>query len=63
MLHEFFAEARLDLQFKDRFGFEVQSREWFLIPLEAIEEGVEKLIAKMLTQYRYDVETAKLVKC
>ncbi|NJR25485.1 MAG: GIY-YIG nuclease family protein [Richelia sp. CSU_2_1] len=42
MLQKFFASARLDLELQDRFGLPVQPKEWFLVPLEAIEEAIEK---------------------
>lgn len=61
LLHKFFASARLDLELKDRFGFDVLPREWFLIPFPMIEEAVEKLIAGTLADYRYDPQTAQIV--
>lgn len=62
LLHKFFAGARLDLEFRDRFGFGVEPREWFLVPLPVILEVVEKLKDGSLAKYCYDTEKAKLVK-
>jgi len=61
LLHKFFASARLDLELKDRFGFDVTPREWFLIPVPVIEEAVEKLKAGTIASYRYDTQTAQIV--
>ena len=33
-----FASARLDMELKDRFGSQVEPREWFLLPLNAVSE-------------------------
>jgi hypothetical protein len=38
LLQKFFGSARLDLELIDRFGTPVKPREWFLVPLEVIEE-------------------------
>ena len=35
LLHKFFGSARLDLELKDRFGAQVEPREWFLVPLSS----------------------------
>jgi hypothetical protein len=60
LLHKFFSGAQLDLELKDRFGFEVVPREWFLVPLSAIEEAVEQLKAGTLVNYDYDLQTAQI---
>lgn len=62
LLHKFFDNARLDVELKDRFGIPVQPREWFFVPLSAIEEVIEKIQAGTLHQFRYDLETARLTK-
>jgi len=62
LLQKFFASARLDLELQDRFGIPVQPREWFLVPLEVIEEAIEKIKEGTLDQFRYDRETASLTR-
>ena len=54
LLHKFFDPARLDLQLKDRFGFDVEPREWFLLPLPIIEEAIQKLIDGTLPKHQYN---------
>jgi len=61
LLHKFFGKARLDLELKDRFGFQVEPREWFLVPLAVIEEAIEKLKDGTIENFRYDPESARLV--
>lgn len=62
LLHKFFGSARLDLELKDRFGSQVEPREWFLVPLPVIEEFIEKLKAGTLSMYRYDPKTATMIQ-
>jgi T5orf172 domain len=62
LLQKFFGSARLDLELKDRFGTPVKPKEWFLIPLEVIEEVIEKIKEGTIDQFRYDLETASLAR-
>lgn len=62
LLHKFFDSARLDLQLKDRFGFDVAPREWFLAPLPVIQDAVHKLIEGTISDYCYDTESAQLMR-
>ncbi len=62
LLQKFFSSARLDLALKDRFGATVKPREWFLVPLEVIEEVIEKIKEGNIDQFRYDLETASLTR-
>jgi len=61
LIHRIFAPARLDIEIKDRFGNPVVPREWFLVPLYVIDDAVEKIKDKTITQYRYDTKTAALM--
>jgi hypothetical protein len=61
LLHKFLGSARLDLELKDRFGLQVEPREWFLVSLSVIDEAIQKLMAGTITRFRYDAETARLV--
>ncbi len=62
LIHKFFGSARLDLELKDRFGVQVESREWFLLPLAVIEEAIQKIKEGTIGSFRYDSETARLVE-
>ncbi|WP_271252586.1 GIY-YIG nuclease family protein [Pseudanabaena sp. Chao 1811] len=62
LLHKFFDHVRLDVQLQDRFGIPVKPREWFLVPLEVVESVITKIKEGNLDQFRYDPETANLVR-
>jgi T5orf172 domain len=62
ILHKFFSSARLELALPDRFDATVQPREWFMVPLDAIEEALEKIKEGTIDRFRYDLETARIVR-
>ena len=62
LIHHVFAPARLDIQILDRFGNPVSPREWFLVPRPAIDEAVERIKDKTITQYTYNPQSASLQK-
>ena len=62
LIQKFFGSARLDLELKDRFGNPVKPREWFLVPLNVIEEAVEKIQEGTIDQFRYEPKTASLTR-
>lgn len=63
LIHRFFASARLNIEIKDRFGRPIIPQEWFCVPFDCIEEVVERIKDKSITQYKYDVKSASLIKC
>lgn len=62
ILHKFFASVRLDMELKDRFGSQVEPKEWFLVPLSAIEEAMEKVINGTIGEFRYDPKSARIIR-
>lgn len=62
LIHRALGPARLDLSAGDRFGKTVQPREWFLVPLSAIDLLVSMISDGSVTNYRYDLEQARFVK-
>lgn len=60
LLHRIFEAARLDVEIKDRFGHPVTPREWFLVPLFAIDEAVERIRDGSIKGMSYDPETASI---
>lgn len=61
LIHRIFAPAQLDVEIKDRFGRPVIPQEWFLVPLFVIDEAVERIRDRTITQYTYDPKHARLV--
>ena len=62
LFHRLFAQARLNITINDRFGQPVKPEEWFLVPLFAIDEVVERIKDGSITDYVYDHTAARLVK-
>ena len=62
LLHRFFADAAYEIEITDRFGQPVKPREWFLIPLHAIDEAVQRIRDGSISGYRYAPSLAALVK-
>jgi hypothetical protein len=62
LFHRIFSIAQIDISIDDRFGSPVKPREWFLVPLQVIDEAVERIRDGSITEVRYDPQLAKLVK-
>lgn len=62
LIHRALSPARLDLSAGDRFGKSVHPREWFLVPLGAIDQLVSMISDGSLTDHKYDLEQAGFVK-
>ena len=61
LIHRALGPARLDLSAGDRFGKTVQPREWFLVPLSAIDELVTRISDGSVTHFRYEPAHAQFV--
>ncbi|GAA5001459.1 GIY-YIG nuclease family protein [Acinetobacter puyangensis] len=60
LIHKVLQSAQLDITIDDRFGNPVKPKEWFLVPINIIDEIVEKIKDETITQVTYDPITAKL---
>jgi len=61
IFHRIFASAQLDLTIPDRFGNPVKPQEWFLVPLNVIDEAVDRIVDGSIVNVIYDPQTARLV--
>lgn len=61
IFHRLFGAVQLDLTIEDRFGHPVKPREWFLVPLQVIDEAVQRIRDGSITDMVYDPKTARLV--
>lgn len=61
LIHRIFEPARLDIEIMDRFGRPVTPKEWFLVPLFAINDAVEKIKDGTIASFAYDPAQAKLI--
>jgi Meiotically Up-regulated Gene 113 (MUG113) protein len=60
VIHRIFGPAQLNIEVKDRFGNPVVPREWFLVPLHAIDDAVEKIRDGTIGDYIYNPSAARL---
>ncbi len=61
LIHRIFEPARLEIEIMDRFGRPVLPREWFLVPIFAIKDAVERIKDGTISGYVYDPKQARLV--
>ncbi|CAK0766135.1 conserved hypothetical protein [Gammaproteobacteria bacterium] len=61
IFHRLFSAAQIDLTIEDRFGHPIKPREWFLVPLNVIDEAVQRIRDGSITEVVYDLNTARLV--
>jgi hypothetical protein len=62
LFHRLFSSAQLDLVIHDRFGNPVKPKEWFLVPLDVIDEAVRCIRDGSIIDLAYDTKTARLVR-
>lgn len=62
LIHRVFEPARLDIEVRDRFDRPVRAREWFLVPIFAIDEAVKRIRDSTITGYVYDPQTARMIE-
>lgn len=54
LIHKVFSAAQINLSIPDRFGHMVKPREWFLVPLDVVDEVVQRIRDRSILNYRYD---------
>lgn len=54
LLHNFFGESCLNIDVFDEDGKRYTPREWFIAPLEVIEQAIALIITEEIVGYRYD---------
>jgi hypothetical protein len=60
LIHKVFSAAQINLTIPDRFGHMVKPREWFLVPLNVIDEAVERIRDRSILAYRYNPTKGRL---
>jgi hypothetical protein len=58
LLHQFFAHANLQLEVV--LGRSVTPKEWFVVPLDLVEEAVTRILDRSIVNYRYDAVSRKI---
>lgn len=62
LLHTFFGRACLNMDLYDNDGKKYAPREWFVAPIEVIEQAVVLLINGEIIHYRYDIDQEEIVE-
>jgi hypothetical protein len=61
LLHRFFGSACLDVEVTDNAGMKQTPREWFIAPIEVIEQAIHFVLSGEIVQFRYDSKLAQMV--
>ncbi len=61
LLHNFFGKSCLELDVFDEKGKRHTPREWFIAPLEVIEQTVELIINGKIVNYQFDAENMAIL--
>jgi hypothetical protein len=61
LLHNFFASVRLDLDVNDDKGKRHRPQEWFIVPIEVINQAIEMLADGSIVNYKYDDNSESIV--
>ncbi len=56
LIHRFFAGACLDIDIELANGKRLNPREWFVVPLDVIEEAIQLILNEKITDYVYDTK-------
>jgi len=59
LLHQFFAHANLQVEVV--LGRPVVPKEWFVVPLDLVEEAVKRILDRSIVDYRYDAVSRKIL--
>ena len=61
LLHNFFGNTCLEVDVFDKNGKRHTPQEWFIVPLNVIEQAIELIINGEIINYRYDVDEKVIV--
>ena len=62
LIQRFFGNTCLDIDVYDKNGKRHRPREWFIAPIEAIEQAVALIISGEIINYRFDKENCMIVE-
>ena len=61
LIHKFFGASCLEVDVFDKKGRRHTPREWFIVPLEAIEQAVTLIVAGKIMDYKYDTDNQTII--
>lgn len=62
LIHNFFGNSCLEIDVFDEKRKRYTPREWFIAPIEVIEQTIELIINGKVTNYKYDAENMTIIK-
>jgi hypothetical protein len=62
LLHNFFGNSCLELDVFDQKGKRHTPREWFIAPIEVIEQAIELIINGKIVNYKFDAGNMTIIK-
>ncbi|MEA1956245.1 MAG: GIY-YIG nuclease family protein [Campylobacterota bacterium] len=62
LIHKFFSHCCLNVDIVDAKGNLYNPKEWFIVPLNTIEEAIELIKNRRIINYKYDYEIEKIIK-
>ena len=62
LIQRFFGHTCLEIDVFDSNGIRHTPREWFIVPLKAIEQAITLIISGEIVNYRYDKENEVIIK-
>ena len=54
LIHKFFGNSCLEIEIYDAYGDVYRPREWFIVPIQVIDEAIELIINGKIINYQYD---------
>ena len=61
LIHKFFGHTCLEIDVFDKKGIRHTPREWFIVPLDAIEKAITLIISGEIVNFKYDAETQTII--
>lgn len=62
LIHKFFGNSCLDIEIFDGNGKLYKPREWFIAPLEVIEEAINLIVSGKIIYFKYNEASEKIVE-
>ena len=62
LIQRFFGHTCVEIDVFDKKGIRHTPREWFIVPLEAIEQAIILIISGEIVNYRYDKESEVIME-
>jgi len=62
LLHNIFIAAKIEIEIPDRFGKPYRPQEWFLVPLDTVQDAIEKIKDGSIVKYKFNITSGSLDK-